>query len=300
MMKTKHKPTKPTINYLMSKLKLGAKYQLLTLFVLGVSQAATINVTSNNATVASDGDCSISEAIQAANTNLAVNECIAGDNVGGNDTIVLESDIVLTTEFENHASLGRTGIPAITTNIVIDGSGHTIERDSSLSCSLNLTEDAGEFRLLRIANPGNLELNNVILKNGCADGVTTDSKLGGAILNFSANLTLSNSIIENNKAEFRGGGVDTTFGISVITNSYFANNKTNFGGGALSNFTSTTNINNSTFDNNTAGNRGGAIWNIDGVSVSDQNATITLINNTFSGNYSRVKTSKSTILFCLI
>jgi hypothetical protein len=256
-------------------------YILFYLFLIasGLSQAALITL---------DNNCSIIQAIEAANTNNPVGQCIAGDDAGGSDSILMTADIVLTQFAENDASFGRTGTPRVISNIIIEGNGYSLERDASLACILNSTDEAGEFRLLRVASPGNLIVRNLILKNGCADSSGgVDKKIGGAILNFAATLTVSNVIIKGNKAEFRGGGIDTTFGSSTITNTFFTNNETNFGGAALSNFTSNTGISNSTLANNTAGNRGGAIWNIDGAG-GIQNSTLTLINNTLSANTSNV------------
>ncbi|MGV6851967.1 MAG: choice-of-anchor Q domain-containing protein [bacterium] len=139
---------------------------------------------------------------------------------------------------------------------------------------------------MRVENPGNLDLRDSIIKNGCADSSGgVDAKIGGGILNFNANLEISNSIFLENAAEFRGGAVDTTFGISTVENSYFQDNFTNFGGGAFSNFTSTTNISESTFYRNTAGSRAGAIFNIDGTGQVQQ-STLILNSNTFSLNNS--------------
>ncbi|VAW40683.1 hypothetical protein MNBD_GAMMA01-1846, partial [hydrothermal vent metagenome] len=261
------------------------KYYRITGLILGfiithVSLASVITV---------DNNCSLANAIESANSNTAIGSCVAGDDAGGNDSINLTADIVLNTFFDDDANRGRTGTPAVTSNIVLNGNGYIIERDNSLTCILDSVKDTGEFRLLRIASPGNLDLQNIILKNGCADGTTTDSKIGGGILNFNGTLSVSNSIFINNAAEFRGGGMDTTFGTSTITNSYFKDNSTNFAGGGLSNFTSTTNISSSTFEANTAGNRGGGVYNVDGASVSDKNATMVLVNNTFSGNSSSQK-----------
>ena len=263
---------------------------LVSLFVTVLSQATVITVTATDGSISNDGHCSISEAIQAANTNMPVEECLAGDDIGGADTISIMNDIVLTITMDNVGNFGRTGTPAITTQIILEGNGFLIERGASLPCVLNSTEEVGEFRLLRVGNPaGDLDLRNIILSNGCADGTTTDSKIGGAVLNFGADLNVSNSIFTNNSAEFRGGGMDTTFGTSTVVNSYFIDNQTNFGGAGLSNFTSTTNISDSTFEGNIAGNRGGGVFNVDGASSSDKNATMVLLNNTFSGNSSSQK-----------
>jgi CSLREA domain-containing protein len=77
-------------------------------------EAATITVTTTADTAAADGFCSLREAIQAANTNAAVNDCGAG--ASGSDTIAF-----------NISGLGpfiigvSSALPTITEPIVIDG-----------------------------------------------------------------------------------------------------------------------------------------------------------------------------------
>ena len=51
-----------------------------------IARAATINVTTTDDEVNSDGDCSLREAIRAANLDQAVDGCTAGN---GADTITL-------------------------------------------------------------------------------------------------------------------------------------------------------------------------------------------------------------------
>jgi len=67
-----------------------------------------------------DNDCSLTNAIESANSNTAVGMCVAGDDVGDPDTIQLTVDVVLSTAFEDHAQFGRTGTPAISSNIVLN------------------------------------------------------------------------------------------------------------------------------------------------------------------------------------
>ncbi len=50
----------------------------LALSVINVAYAATIIVTTTDDELNSDGDCSLREAVQAANTNSIVDECLAG------------------------------------------------------------------------------------------------------------------------------------------------------------------------------------------------------------------------------
>jgi len=118
-------------------------------WVAGAAYAATISVNTTADTMAVDGFCSLREAIQAANTNLAVNECSAGDV--GLDTI----------EFNLGAgtpSIGVTSaLPTISDPAIIDGGtgGSTrVELNGSLAGSpvagLSLTAGSSTLRSLVI------------------------------------------------------------------------------------------------------------------------------------------------------
>ncbi len=102
-----------------------------------VAHAATILVDTTDHGVVVDGECSLMEAIIAANTNTAGNGCPAGDNPS--DTIVLAPDALYSLTHAYTSTGGLTGLPAITSTIIISGNGATIERSS-----------ADEFRLLRV------------------------------------------------------------------------------------------------------------------------------------------------------
>ncbi len=71
----------------------AAARRTATAFLLALAlglpaSATTYTITATHDGVAVDGDCTLREALQAAQTNLAVNECPAG---GGADTIVLQT-----------------------------------------------------------------------------------------------------------------------------------------------------------------------------------------------------------------
>ncbi|MFL6247504.1 MAG: hypothetical protein ACJ74H_15870 [Thermoanaerobaculia bacterium] len=100
---------------------------VLALFAAMSSSAAVITVTGTTNDVASDGVCTILEAIHAANTNAAVNECAAGSpgldtiafNVGGGgpQTIAVSSSLFDITEpvfIDGATQPGFAGSPLIT------------------------------------------------------------------------------------------------------------------------------------------------------------------------------------------
>lgn len=251
----------------------------LLLSLSTTSFAAIIIVNATDGAVADDGLCSISEAILAANTDavvsLATGECTAGE---GSDSIILSKNITLTTEYENNATFGRTGTPVISSTLVLDGQGYTLQRDASLTCDLtNNLSEIGEFRILRIT--GSLTLQNINIAQGCADGNGGSPQNGGGILNRGV-LSLEQATIHDNKAGYAGGGLWHGQGtISSISKSLFVNNLADNIGGGLYSQGPITLIENSTFSGNSASGSGGGIFN---------EASLNRINNsTFSGNLAR-------------
>ena len=227
-------------------------------------------------------NCTLANAIVAANRDIAHLGCTAGS---GSDTIVLSNDNVLS-----------ASLPAITSNITIEGNGYSVSGD-------------GKYRILGVRS-GNLTINELRLADGYAEDV------GGALASLeAAKVTINNSVIEgswaeeggaiwhvgpivvhnstviNNRAEI-GGAVRNRGSVLTITNSHFANNRagcaskrdscdSHFGeysgnGGAIySRASSDILIYNSTFSSNTAPGDGGAIFAYD---------NLTIVNSTFVGN----------------
>ena len=246
-----------------------------------------------------NGLCSITEAIEAANTDTAVGDCPAGDV--GSDTIELSVDITLVEEYENDGTFGRTGTPAISSDITIDGKGFTLQRDNGLTCNGDDVSDAGEFRLLRVTTSGVLDLQDIRLRHGCADlgptsafyggavynagalSVTSSeflfsqARFGGAIFNSGSVSTVENSIFSDGYS-LRGSGIHNTGAITTIKNSLFSDNtSTSTAGGVIRNQGTITAIEDSTFSNNAAS----GIANDTGVFSIE-----TVSNSTFFGNTS--------------
>jgi hypothetical protein len=251
-----------------------------------IAQAANLLVNSDNGTVADDGVCSIVEAIISANTNsssgTSSGECIAGDDINGLDTINLSSNITLSDFFEDNAINGKTGTPYITSSIIINGMGFTLQRDNSLACNNDDVSDSTEFRLLHIASNGTLLLNHIELSHGCVSGNIDSNKFFGGALSNSGILSLKNSQITNNTAGLGGGisngGRNFQGTITNIQNTLFSgNNASQYGGGGLANYHSViSSIQNSTFFANSARVDGGGISNIGTIE--------SIFNSTFSNN----------------
>ena len=244
--------------------------------------AATITVTttSDDFTPA-NGQCSLREAIQVANTNsnATFTEC-AVSGMLGNDTITLQSgqtytlSLDITAGNENSNIEDDLDIAAASTagTLTIQGNGATIQRDASLGCSLDFTDPAGEFRIFEVLGGGNLTLQNVTVQNGCADDDTFFEFVGGGI--YVANggtLNATTSTISGNSAGHLGGGI-RNFSTVTLTNSTISGNSADGDGGGIWN-EDTVNTSFVTIANNSAGAAGGGIFN-DGGAVSIKNSIV--------------------------
>ena len=208
-------------------------------------------------TITVDGTvCTLADAITAANTDTATGDCPKGN---GADVLNVTNDITL-----------NTALPAITTDITIEGNGHTIQRDGA----------APQFRILEVngvgANNGDLTLNEATISGGDAD------TNGGGVRNSNGTVTIENSTISGNSAGVDGGGVFNVYGTLTIENSTISGNTaagTWADGGGVTNYYGTVTIENSTISGNTvSGNApdGGGVYNVYG--------TLTIENSTISGN----------------
>jgi CSLREA domain-containing protein len=197
---------------------------------------ANILVTTLADVSAVDGYCSLREAIQAANTDTAVNECPAGA-WPGTDTITFSVSGTITLS----SQLEVTG----TGPLLVDGSnGITISGGDSV-------------RIFSLSDTALLTLVELSL----VDGTAVE---GGAIKNLS-NLTLWDSTISGSQATGNstgGGGIYNT-GILKVFNSTLSGNEasSNSGrGGAIYNHQGTVYLTNTTLSGNYAAEDGGGIF----------------------------------------
>jgi CSLREA domain-containing protein len=229
-------------------------------FLFGVDRvsAATFTVTkiadTNDGTC--DADCSLREAITAANT-------AAGDDIVEFDGMVFGSlqTIVL--------SLGEM-VFAANGSLTINGTGADM-----LTIDGNLTS-----RIFRTAAGVVAEINDMKLTRGNGVSSVTNNS-GGAILNDVGTLTLNNLIITENTVSVNAGGIRNSGTGSVlnINNCIISNNTamTSSGGGMQNFSTSTVTINNSTFMGNTSGGSTGG-------GGGQFNGTVRITNSTFANN----------------
>ena len=275
---------------------------LLALLCPPLLLAAQINVVSDSGQ-SGGPDCTLRDAVSAANSDTAVGGCQAGS---GADVIVLPVDAVITLEVAvgSSNSDGSYGLAEIDSTIEVDGRGSIIERDADLDCVPDSSTTPGEFRFFYV-NGGELSVSDLTLRNGCAGDDTFSRGNGGAIFVRSGNLSLNEVTLENNVAKGGGGALYRTGpGTSSITRSYLADNEAGRNGGAINNGGGTTTVTRSTIDGNLASNSGGGLASglgtleviestvsdntatTDGGGISGSNLSVLLRvqNSTISGN----------------
>ena len=167
------------------------------LAALGSANAATIEV---------DGVCTLIDAIQAANTDLAVGSCTAGSGADVIQVVTPNSGITINTIFEPSGSgPGNAGLPVITSEVTLEGNNLTIQADNS-------TDD---FRLFDVADTGDFTLRDTTV-SGADDGYGVGSGL------FSAGrTTIENSTFAgNNGAVLFYGGYGNELTDSVIRHNF--------------------------------------------------------------------------------
>lgn len=207
----------------------------------------TIVVTTTADETAADGNCSLEEAIMAANTDTAVDACPAGS---GADTIVLAAGATYTLDTASSTS-GPDGLPPISSTVTIAGNGATITRSTA--------PGTPAFRLTDVQSGGSLTLSDLAVSNFDSPGSNGAPGQGGAIYNLGT-LTVAKSTISGNRAE-PGGGVDGR------------------GGGLWNGGTLT--LTNSTISGNTAAGTGGSVG---GGLILRPGSVSTITSSTFAGN----------------
>ncbi len=184
-----------------------------------------------------NGNCSLIDAIKAANRDQAVKGCPAGE---GADTITLSANTGL-----------QWDPPKITSDMTIDGQGYTIHGNN-------------RFRIFYIEEGHTVAIHNLTLTRSMAryksshlvmDG---DDASGGAVYN-EGTLTISDSSFIHNVADEYGGAIHNE-GTLTISDSEFIDNRAVALGGAISNYDGTLVIIDSRFSGNTSED-GGAILN---------------------------------------
>ncbi|MFS8861251.1 hypothetical protein NW852_12255, partial [Synechococcus sp. H60.1] len=246
------------------------------------AQAATINVTNPADVISDDGQCSLREAVIAANTDSALfstaGECIAGS---GADTIVLQTDYcILSLDDDGGGHQTDSGADNddldITSTITLQGNGAGIQRDTSVTCKPDNTAAKGEFRLFHVQSTGDLQMKDVGLYQGCADGSGFPHTAGGGVfVDAGGQFKIANAQISNNKATSLGGGVYSLSTVTVTDSGISSNVAGQDGGGLYNDSGGKVTIVTTGISSNIVVQDGGGIYN---------KGTLTISNTGISSN----------------
>ncbi len=199
--------------------------------------------------------CTLANAITTANTGANTGGCTGGSS--GADTLNITTDITLTAE-----------LPQITTDITIEGNGHTIQRDGG----------ASNFRILHVSgSSGNLTLKKATISGGYIWSAVNN--YGGGIFVDLGSATIINSTISGNVTTGFGGGIFSNNSLTVQNSAITGNETGSYGGGIFTKSGSLT-VENSTISGNSSPMGGGG-----GIYTGNSSA-ISITNSTISGNSS--------------
>jgi CSLREA domain-containing protein len=205
---------------------------------LPVAQAAGITVNTTTDEYGTGANCSLREAIRAANTDAAFGGCPAGS---GADTIFLPAGTYTLTIAGANEDLNATGDLDITGTLTLNGAAMatTIINANAIDRALHVPTAGMTVTLL-----------NLTVRNG---RVTSDD---GGGLYASGPALVSNTTFLSNTAFYGGGAV--FFGPATVTGTTFLSNTAFYGGGAYFNGAAT--VTGTTFQGNTANRGGGAYF----------------------------------------
>jgi len=197
---------------------------------IGAREFNQVSVTSRFDIVANDGQCTLREAVSAANTGLP-SGTVGGECAGSPDVIHLAVAGPYDLTQGQLTVLGA---------VTINGNGQTIRRTS------------GTTRIFEVTSGGNLNLTNVTVRDGAQAGVyyLDTSSGGGIFINSGGVANIVNSAIINNSSTSWGGGI-ANLGTLNIANSTVAGNNANVDSGGINN-RGVANLINVTVSENTA------------------------------------------------
>lgn len=277
--------------------------------------AATMTVNTLADELNSNGNCSLREALRAANTTILIDACPLG-STSVTDVVVLQSGARYTLTRVGEDDIGVFGDLDIADDVILLGNGATIDGNGAV------TQD----RVLSVQNGSIVAISNLTVTDGRASsgsgirsfgtltltGVSVVGNVGlddaGGILvsGNNSSATLVDTTISNNVGPNRGGGL-MVFGsarVDLIDSELVGNEAGILGGGIYNE--GTLNLLRTRVSANQAGasggsvQTGGGIYNAGILSVSDSSitsnaaddsaglindgGTLTLIGSTISGN----------------
>lgn len=252
-------------------------WALITVQGVQAVPATDIQVDTTNDELNENDQCSLREAIHAANGNV-VPDCSDTVLDPGISILLQDQTYTLTLEGTDDDN-NETGDLDIRRSMNIIGAGP----------GMTVIDGNATDRVIELAISGiNVSISGVTIQNGYIDA----GEGGGGILlgvYNGANLSLTNCQIMNNVApESLGGGIDNWRGTLIINNCTVSQNTAKEGGGIYNDGTLV--VNNSLIDANIAADQGGGLKNASpGNSASLTNVTVSRNeNNTILGTGSGI------------
>jgi CSLREA domain-containing protein/MYXO-CTERM domain-containing protein len=242
------------------------------LLVPAARAGATITVDTTNDENNTNGKCSLREAVEAANTDAAVDSCTAGS---GTDTIVFDAST-------NGTAINLTlGSIELTSSMTIDGNGrsNTIVTGDEFDTSGG-TSTIQDMTLVLVNN----EAATVTVDNVTATDEMNNNSTGSE----TSTMTITNSTLSDINNNSGNGASVTTLTITGSTMGAIDNNS---GFGSTTHMTlsgDTTDLidNNSGFDNSvtTADISDSSTGEIDNNASDDSSTTVTVTDTTITGD----------------
>lgn len=265
--------------------------------------AAVIEVTST-AGGSSATECTLVDALIAANTDTATGGCPAGE---GDDVILLPPDGVIVLSEVSDANggfswVGQSGLPLVYSTITIEGRGAEIVRNPDFNCDVVNGASDPDFRFFQVGAivagqpvPSNLTLRDLTLRNGCVySEASFGDASGGAILVRGGQLLLDRVSLLENQARRDGGAVAGTFAaLMFLESSHLEGNFSNSLGGAVQVGGSTVGLVNARVIGNRARVAGGGLYLTGGTLGVDNS----LVHDNEAGNGGGIGTSNQASAF---
>jgi hypothetical protein len=242
--------------------------------------------------VAADGQLSLREALEAANTNAAVNEAVAGSATGADlitfDVSLAGEEIDLSSpQLEITDDLVLRGPIAGEPGITIDAA---YTRTFEVGADVNVLMEGLSIRGGQAADgagvfsSGDLTLTNCLVQGGYAD------QHGGGIYNDRGTLTLTGTTVTGNSAMHyeiepsNGGGIYNDDGVLTLTDSVVSDNVAHSEGGGIYTYGGTVTLTNSSVCDNDSYRAGGGIFSFYGaLSLTDSSLAGNKIWASYSG-----------------
>jgi parallel beta-helix repeat protein len=210
-------------------------------------------------------DCSLREAIIAANSDTSYNPIITFQASSGTYTLSYSGS-------DDAAQFGDLDFTNTSKTIHLLGNGG----------QNTIISGGGIDRVFDVRSGATVRLQHLTVQNGLLSGAAENA---GGIRNFGT-LTLVDVNVLNNTSTHNGGGL-YNIGTLVVNRSRFANNSGANGGGIANAGTAT--ITNSTIDSNTASTTGGGVHNLNsGSSLTLSHVTLYRNSGTSANELSQV------------